>query len=522
MALAPDQITPELLEQVDAWYWCDHQGILLDGRPLDFRSHPYQVAWLQEDAPVQCRRKGAQVGGTSIDLLKTLHGLIYGRYPQGAIYLMPTRDDVSDFSKGRLNPLISDNPQISRHVQDTDAANIKRIAGAMLYFRGTKSRSQLKSVPADKILYDEIDEMAPDMVDLAEERLSHSSVKERTYNSTPTLPDYGIDRRWQISDQRLWRIKCRSCGRLVCMEEEIEERGIKDQRILIRVGSGNERKVIRACPHCQREINPLAGKWVARCPDNTLTMVGWWISQLNSLYVDPARILQLIEDPRTNITELHNSKFGMPYVEAANRLSIQDVLDCCANHGISTSDRGPCTMGVDQGKNLHVVIGRRDGADKTRIVHIGEHKGWSEMDGLIKSFHVSRCVVDALPETRNARDLARRFPGKVFLNYYNEHQKGQYKWDEQNFTVQCNRTESLDASHIEIRDRLIVLPRQTDIVDLYAKHCHNTAKKLIEDEESGSRRYVYLTLGPDHLRHATNYECIARSRRGPFDGCDLS
>jgi len=522
MSKQPLNITPELLEQVDAWYWADRQGILLDGRPLDFLRHPYQVAWLQEDAPVQCRRKGAQVGGTSMDLLNLLHGMIYGRYPQGAVYLMPTRDDVSDFSKGRLSPLLADNPQISRHVQDTDAANIKRIAGAMLYFRGTKSRSQLKSVPADRIIYDEIDEMDPAMVDLAEERLSHSSVKERTYNSTPTLPDYGIDQRWQKSDQRVWRIKCALCGKTTCMEEEIEERGIRDQRILIRVGTGANKRVIRACIHCGAEINPLTGRWHPRYPENAPVMVGWWISQLCSTYVEPAHILRLIEDPRTNVTELHNSKFGMPYVEAANRLSIQDVLDCCAGYGIGTSDNGPCTMGVDQGKDLHVVIGKRDGGQRNKLVFVGVRKEWGELDPLIREFRVSRCVVDALPETRNARELARRFPGKVFLNYYNEHQKGQYKWDEPNLTVSCNRTESLDASHVEIRERLGTIPWQTDTIDEFAKHCHNTAKRLLEDEESGSRRYVYITLGADHYRHAFNYECIARSRRGPFDGCDLS
>ena len=36
------------------------------------------------------------------------------------------------------------------------------------------------------------------------------------------------------------------------------------------------------------------------------------------------------------------------------------------------------------------------------------------------------------------------------------------------------------------------------------------SKKLEEDEETGSKRYVYVKLGPDHFRHAFNYECMAR------------
>jgi hypothetical protein len=44
----------------------------------------------------------------------------------------------------------------------------------------------------------------------------------------------------------------------------------------------------------------------------------------------------------------------------------------------------------------------------------------------------------------------------------------------------------------------------------FAEHLHNTAKRLEEDEETGSKRYTYVKLGPDHFRHAFNYEAMAR------------
>lgn len=110
-------------------------------------------------------------------------------------------------------------------------------------------------------------------------------------------------------------------------------------------------------------------------------------------------------------------------MEAENRLSVEEVLALCGNSGITSSDPGPCSMGVDQGKDLHVVIGKRQ-ADKGRIVHLGIYRDWEELDRLMKAFNVSRCVVDALPETMNARAFAERNRGKVFLNYYQEKQKG--------------------------------------------------------------------------------------------------
>jgi hypothetical protein len=112
----------------------------------------------------------------------------------------------------------------------------------------------------------------------------------------------------------------------------------------------------------------------------------------------------------------------------------------------------------------------------------------------------------------------------VFLSYYSIHQKGSYAWNEKQLTVTSNRTESLDASHLEVMNGQVVLPRESDIVREFTKHLHNVAKKLEENEETGSKRYVYVKLGADHFRHAFNYECMARGfgKDSVFADCDLS
>ena len=206
--------------------------------------------------------------------------------------------------------------------------------------------------------------------------------------------------------------------------------------------------------------------------------------QLFSHYVDPAAILHQFRTTN-NLTDFYNLKIGIAYVEAQNRLSIQEVLALCGSDGIVSEDPGPCFMGVDQGSDLHVVIGKKARQKAGKIVHLEVYKDWEELDGLMKAFHVSRCVVDALPETRNARAFALRHKGKVYLNFYNEHQKGSYAWNDADLTVSCNRTESLDASGKEITDEGLVLPKECGIVKTFAEHLHNTAKKLQEDEETG-------------------------------------
>lgn len=467
---------------------------------------------LTEKAPRQVFLKGAQVGVTSVEMVKTLHGLISGRYPQGALYLFPSRGDVQDFSRGRFNPLINDNDSIRRFIQDTDSQTIKRIGRAMLYLRGARatskvagmkrSSSQLKSIPVDRVVFDESDEIEPAMIDLALERLSHSSVREEIYLSTPTIPDYGVDKLFQQSDQRHWFIRCARCGGETCLELEFPD-------CLEELPDG---KVIRLCQRCRdNEVFPGDGRWLPLYPDRAKDMVGWRISQLNSAFVDPGKILKLYRDPPGgNISEVYNSKLAQAHIAAENRLTVPEVLSLCCGEPIAESDPGPCYLGADVGALIHCVIGKRHKDKAGQIVYVGAFPDWSYLNSLIKRFNVVRAVIDALPETRLAREFAQKHRGKVYLCYYQEHQKGAYAWNDRELTVTTNRTEALDASHTELCQGKVILPKECETMHEFARHCSNVARVLQTDPETGASRYVYLKTGDDHYRHAFSYECIAR------------
>jgi hypothetical protein len=481
--------------------WALSLPVILDGRRFTFRKHEYLIEPYADTHPDQTFQKAAQLGLTSLAMLRAIHSARYRNF-RGILYLFPSRFDVTDFSKGRVAPLIEQNPEtIGRWVRETDAANIKQIHNCFLYFRGMKSRAGLKSIPADCLILDELDE-APEQnaVDMAMERLSHSEHKEVLKLSNPTLPDYGIDKAFQETDQRYWLLKCPKCGKYTCLEDTFPECLIETKD-----------KVIRACEKCKAELNPSAGQWVAKRPN--VEKRGYHFSQLFSHYVEPKDILHQFRTT-TNLTDFYNLKIGIAYVVAENRLSVQEVLSLCGSDGMLSECTGPCSMGVDQGRDLHVVIGAGREGKAGQIVHIGIYKDWEELDRLMKNFNVACCVVDALPEQRNARAFAERHRGRVYLNFYNQYQKGSYAWNARDLIVQGNRTESLDASHTEIMAGRIVLPKESDVTREFAKHLHNTAKKLEEDEETGSKRYVYVKLGPDHFRHAFNYEAMARQKAG--------
>lgn len=513
MPTTPQQISPEDLARVDPWYWAYGNSVQLQSGPFLLKGHEYLIGPMQSDARVRVMKKGAQLGFTEIEVIKTLHGQIMGFYTSGVLYLFPTSDDVSDFAKARFNPLIQDNPgSIGSFVQSTDSTNIKRIGKGMLYLRGAKATqkveglkkdaSKLRSIPVDKTVFDEVDLMDPDMVQMALERMSHSHVQEETYLSTPTIPNYGIDALYEESDRRIWVIKCKSCGRDCCLELDFPE-----------CVKYKDNKAYRACVKCGGELNPSDGEWVKRNADREIA--GWWISQLNSTYINPGKILELFLDPPNgNVGEVYNSKLGMAYIAAENRLTHRDVYDCCGPHAMGMKSNGPCAMGVDVGRVLHVVIGKKVDNTRKEIVWLGEVPDFGDLYELAERFNVRSAAVDYYPETRAARAYQGGSEYPVYLCEYKENVDGGSQRKEDVGLIKVGRTEICDTTHNAIIKGKYILPRRNEKVETYAAQMSALVKVLEEDKVRGTKVYRYRKLEADHYRHATNYFEIASQNIG--------
>lgn len=501
----------ELARQLDPWYWSFSSKIQLQAGQYLLKGHEYQTGPFRSRSRRQVFKKGAQMGFTDISVLKTIHGQIYGKYPQGALYLFPTANDVSDFSKARFGPLISNNPHtIGRFVKDTDAVNVKRINKSMLYLRGARSTqvidglkktsSQLKSIPVDRVVLDEKDEMDTKMIDMALERMGHSEVKEEVHISTPSIPDFGIDRDYQDSTQNMWFLRC-GCGHETCLEADFPES----------LGVRNDGTVFRKCGKCGGEVHPRKGRWVEKYPGRESH--GWWISQLNSMFVSPKSVLDsYLSPPNGNLAEVYNSKLGMAYIAAENRLTRQDVYACCGNDAVAVRDNGPCAMGVDVGSTLHTVIGKRLGK-KYKIIYVGEVPEFSDLHDLAKRFGVKVAVIDYPYDKRKVKEFMDAEPYKVLGSQYQDNMKDTERKDERAGVITIDRTYICDVTHNLVSEGMIELPRRNEVVEQYAKQLCDIAKILEEDERTGSKLFRYRKLGADHYRHATNYFYMASQEK---------
>ena len=301
-------------------------------------------------------------------------------------------------------------------------------------------------------------------------------------------------------------IRCEACGTDTCLEIEFPNCFLELQ----------DGRVIRACKKCKTEIFPRNGRWEAQYPQKSKDLVGWWIYQLKSVFVDPAKILKAFNDPpNRNLAEVYNSKLAQAYISAENRLTVNDVYSCCGQEAMQTQDRGPCAMGVDVGKVLHVVVSFKPKEKQLQISYLARVSSFNDLHDIARRFNVRRAVIDMEPEIRKAREFQAAEPYPVFLCDYVNTPGAGTKWDEENKTVKVYRTELCDEIHdLVARGERLILPRRCEEVEVYAREMANIAKVLEEDPETGSREYRYRKLGDDHYFHATGYFYLAAKQIG--------
>jgi len=499
---------------------------LIDAEPFSFRGHEYLRGLYADESPTMVIRKAAQMGASEYAISRALHFAIL--HAGRTIYFFPTDHDVGEFSRDRFGPAVEGSPYLKALVRNTDTAGYKQIGGGVIYFRGTRSRTRMKSVPADFLIFDELDEMAPGNIALAEKRLGHSEWGWSLRLSTPSLPEYGIDAAFGETDQRHWLLRCPSCGRYRCLEDEfLEHHGSpQDPRAeicFIRGEPGSERLV---CLDCGGALDPARGAWVAKYPDRGIH--GYQLSKFQSQRVSQKEREQgyltkpaaLLADWRATRfpEEFFNSEVGLPYLAAEGGLTEQDLLALEGRYGQPDSGKG-CVMGVDQGNGLHVVVKEPTASGIVLTVRIHYEPMtdavFSHLDHVMADYDVRVCVIDALPNTHAARAFARRFPGRVWMNFYSATQRGGAAWSrdqEGSPIVSVNRTESLDAWRDAYKLQRRRLPRGAADLAEYRRQMTNVLRKVEEDPVTGEKRARWIKRGPDHFAHADNYAEIALGR----------
>lgn len=475
----------------------------IKGRPFSFQGHEYLRELYEEHHDYTVIEKAAQMGASEFAISKALHVCVT-RQGTCVIVFFPTDQDVRDFSRHRVAPAVEDLRAAgvlpAKAGREVENVGQREIGESMLYFRGMQSGIRMKSVPADVLIFDELDESPPEVKSQARERLSHSDLKWTVELSTPTLPDYGIDVEFQRSDQRHWHVDC-GCADGIALEHAFPE-------CLAKRADG---RVELVCPACgTAPLDPSKGRWIAHRPE-TSERRGYHLSQLFSSAITPKEILEEYETTR-NLAEFHNSKLGIPYAGDRMPLTRADLLRIMGDHELRRESDGARVMGVDQGDVLHaVVLARGEGAWK--VVEIAELREFGQAADVIRRYDVAMCVIDGQPNKHSARDLARAFPRRLALSFYSEGKRDEADLDPSKDSIAVDRTEALDRMVAGIKRGEITLPRRLcKDTETFIRHLTSIAKVVQEDERTGRQVARYIRTGPDHYAHALTFAFMAMDR----------
>ncbi len=539
------------MAKIDNWdaanaaYWATiGNTIKLQKGYFSFTDREYLLEPMSSKFRRMCYMKGTQGGGSTVEILKSYHGMIFGRLPTGVLYLFPTSDDVYDYSRAIISPLVTANPSVLakwiKNVKGADSATLKRVNGANLYMRGaglTKiiegegTSTKLQGIPVDRVVFDEIEQMDKQVIRKAIERMGNSTVNEEVYIGNPGVPGRGIDevfegsKTFRGSDQRHWFRKCLHCGKeppqgadwfwyldysngWTCAELAFPG--------CVKVYPSGKGYI--GCMKCGKEVFVRDGDWIPKNKDNSDYMHGYRWSQLTSPNNDPYEILDAFNNPpHGNLTDVCRLKLGMAYVAAEDRLTIGQVLTHCRKGVVMhAGDEGPCAFGMDVGKTCHLVIGKRLDKYRHQIIFVGHFPGlsdWGEQGAVMKRANCKRGIIDARPYENRAREFQRTYRGaKIYLCEYPPNYKGPISYNEKTNMVKVCKTEIMDETHdlVAAPDRL-VLPSSYGCPEMqeFAKQVCDPAKSY--DEKRG----MYIYSGKeDHYRNALNYYLMAAERIG--------
>jgi hypothetical protein len=498
--------------------------------PFTFDHHPWLLDMhLCEDTHI-VSQKAAQMGCTEWALNRTFYEMdIHNR---DVLYLLPTSSDASDFSSGRFDPALAMSPHLKNFFYDVDNKGLKRAGSKILYVRGSHSRSKLKSIPASVLVYDEIDEMPPESVELARERQSGQLYTLILMLSTPSINGCGINKEFNLSTESYFHFKCPSCGKYIQLSYPESLHVCGDS-----LTDPNISKSYLKCHLCDNPLpvdtsnggatkpwlkHKLRGGTAHMVPSYTQRpSTGFHISQLYSMAKagQPAALataaIKAKLDP-TSAQEWYNSKLGIPFIAPGAKVK-DDHFHIGTYLQRTVNMNHFRTLGCDVGSKLHAVVREWEQIETfglsvsdryiPRIVFAGTFDRFEEVGNLFRELNCSAGVVDSEPERRAALQFAQTFFGRILLCDYQYGQRGrEVRIDEDELLITVNRTSWMDLTFSRYKNGTMLLPQ--DLPNDFRSHIKEPTRILRQDKW-GNHYAVYVNARADHYAHADNYAEIA-------------
>jgi hypothetical protein len=457
------------------------------------------------------------------------------------LYVLPTSAGMFTFIANRVDRNVLQSPRYSallREGEGSDSKALKHFGGGGVKFVGSNSVSSFIEYPADYVLLDEYDRCHHGNIQLAYDRLKATFEDREPVKievSTPTLPDWGINAKLNISDYMIWLVVCPLCA---------EDQPIDwFTNVVERIGAEWHLKDNTWREHYKRDLamycracgNPwdndtrikaiAAGGYEAQNPSSKLR--GYHIHRL----LDPSiRLTNLWTDFQAGMIDatamqiFYNSDLGLPYKPEGSGISIVDLDKCRQDYhlpeNLGPGDEkgggyyGPVTAGVDVGKkSLYVRISFYPGGVR-RAAYIGRVQDFEQLGPLFTRYGVTTAVIDLNPETRKVRELQKSM-AFLYACQFLPGEKGkpfELRIDRVERLVSVDRTQIIDRMVAGYQQHQVALPMDIRSADKGEYYKHMQQPIRIEREAKGQRYNIWTerSSGRDDWFFSEVYDVVAQ------------
>ncbi len=484
----------DLLEQENIIAWAiKHQIKTETGALLDFNKYRFLIDIYADESAFICSMKAAQIGFTTYEILRSAYDARFKNVDQ--IYVLPTADDVKQFSGGKTNRIIDNNPILQTWTADKDSVEQKKFGKATIYYKGSWTERAALMISAKKLIVDELDRCKPQIVEQYDSRMQAVTDPRKAFFSNPSLPDFGISKIFEQSDKKMWNIH-HSCGQTFPMTEECIDYNNKIYR----------------CPYCLKEITDeerRMGDWI---PTAQGKWSGYWIP----LWITPWTPASKIAEYKREKTPEYFANFvaGLPYLGGGDKVTPNTITNCLSDKVNEHSER--IIIGVDTGLPIHIVCANKEGFfyyDSLSMPDVGDP--YKELEDLLRRWNKSIIIADQGGDLIGIRKLQAKYPGRVFLVWYRRDKKGQeiIKWgeNEEYGKVEADRNRLIQLFIDEMLDRRVTFNGTETEWHEYITHWMNIYR-VWEENGLGIKEFRWERSGADHYVHCTMYCRIGLSK----------
>lgn len=518
---------------------------------------------LDDQHPHKSMQKSRQCGASENEVRETLWFGDQHPHTKQA-YVFPTFDQVADFSKTRIEEVMKESPYVRDRMgldpltgrkkkgEDVvDNVRLRKIGESWIFFRSGHTPKAGEGIDVDKVTFDELDRMNPNVMIAFNETLSSSAYGWRRDISTPSLPGVGVNASFQHSDAQHWFMKCPHCNYWMtlihdfpkCVEElPRDSKGLPNHDYHLKypwlLPTDTHVYICMKCKHPVSDETRVKGLWNPLYPHRTAVR-GYQISQLICAWISASQLMKKKEDYKLDQL-FENYVIGRPYLGDNVMVSKGDILRCIDTSLKSPYDikrRDNIVIGTDWGNQSWGVAGMVDPDNPERVILLdiwdvtdsetAIHDGRRDNPHIRKTgekmrqWQARRGVFDAGYGKDRNWELMQDYPGKVFSCFYpnlsSDHTKTiEDVWNEDDGKVSVDRTLTLKVMAKMWRDGKFVVPKwvaDNPLFDTYMKHITNLVLiRDIETDEKTKKEIIKERIGTlpggDHFGHAMNYLTI--------------